>query len=265
MMWISVSRIHILSILAVVFSAGCTTFDNASRHRQHYWDYEDHVDLSDLSASGVVTIGGSTRTLLGLLGQYCWIESPAKAKRVTVNAGMVDIVAWCEEMDSVLEETWCATATFHFDAIAGHEYEVEMKCDECLRLNDVTANDVVAESPYSSSSVVRYMSKCHRAGFEQDLSTGDDTATIMGRSCWFSNGDVSSLVVDAGPINIDLTCRLQRLLPGYTRVTSSFAFDAEAGHTYIFMKRPFGEKCISLYDNTLRSTPIACEPYEKVD
>ena len=90
MMWISVSRIHILSILAVVFSAGCTTFDNASRHRQHYWDYEDHVDLSDLSASGVVTIGGSTRTLLGLFGQYCWIESPAKAKRVTVNAGMVD-------------------------------------------------------------------------------------------------------------------------------------------------------------------------------
>ncbi len=73
-MWISVSRIHILSILAVVFSTGCiTTLDNASRHRQYYWDYEDHVDLSDSSAGGVVTIGGSTRTLLGLVGQYCWI------------------------------------------------------------------------------------------------------------------------------------------------------------------------------------------------
>ncbi len=161
MMRNSFSRIHVLSILAVVFSVGCTTLDNASRHRHYYSDYKDHVDLSDSSAGGVATIGGSKRTLLGIVGQYCWIESPAKAKRVTVNAGMVDIVAWCEEMDPTRDETWCATATFHFDAIAGHVYEVKMTCDECLRLNDVTANDVVAESSYSSSSVVSYMSKCH--------------------------------------------------------------------------------------------------------
>ncbi len=162
MTWSNALRIPILSILAVVFSAGCiTSFDNASVHRQYYSDYEDHVDLSDSSAGGVATIGGSTRTLLGFVGQYCWIESPARAKRVTVNAGIVDIVAWCEDMDPVLEQTWCVTAPFHFDAIAGHEYEVEMKCDECLRLSDVTSNNVVVESPYSSSSVVRYLSKCH--------------------------------------------------------------------------------------------------------
>ena len=96
----------------------------------------------------------------------------------------------------------------------------------------------------------------------------DHTATIMQRGCWLTDGEANSLVVDAGPINMDVTCRLLNWLPlGQNRVTASFDFDAEAGRTYMFtaLELPFGDKCISLFDSTFESTLISCEPYKKVE
>ncbi len=239
-------------LLAFTLCAGCVTTEHRASHH-----YEDHVDLSDLANGSVATIRGSERAALGLWGEYCWLESPGKAKRVTVNAGMVDVVAVCEARDALMNLHSKYSAAFHFNAFAGHEYEIGMQCDGCLRLRDVTAEEVVAESPYLQIGE-----------FQEDLSTSDHTATIIGRDCWLSDGEASSLVVDAGPINIDVTCRLQRLLsPVHTRVTSSFDFDAETGHTYMFtaLGSPFGDKCISLFDSTFESTLISCEPYKKVE
>lgn len=242
-------------LLASTLCASCVTTEHRASHH-----YEDHVDLSDSANGSVATIRGSERAALGLLGEYCWLESPGKAKRVTVNAGMVDVVAVCEFRDELMNERSTYSAAFHFDAFAGHEYEIGMQCDGCLRLRDVTAEEVVAESPYLQIGE-----------FQEDLSTSDHTATIMGGACWLSDGEASSLVVDAGPINIDVTCRVPRLmLLGHTRVTSSFDFDAETGHTYVFMGfggrgLPFGDKCISLFDSTFKMTLISCEPYIKTN
>ena len=239
-------------LLATTLCAGCVTTSHRASHH-----YEDHVDLSDLANGSVATIRGSERAALGLLGEYCWLESPGKAKRVTVNAGMVDVVAVCEARDEMTGKHSTYSAAFHFDAFAGHEYEIEMQCDGCLRLRDATAGEVVAESPYLQIGE-----------FVEDLSTSDHTAKIMQSGCWLSDGEASSLVVDAGPINIDVTCRLPTLmLTGQTRVTSRFDFDAETGHTYMFtaLGSSFGEKCISLFDSTLESTLISCEPYKRVE
>lgn len=242
-------------LLASTLCASCvTTVHRASHH------YEDHVDLSDSANGSVATIRGSERALLGLLGEYCWLESPGKAKRVTVNAGMVDVVAVCEARDELMLEGSTYSAAFHFDAFAGHEYEIGMQCDGCLRLRDVTTEEVIAESPYLQIGE-----------FQEDLSTSDHTAIIMGGGCWLTDGEATSLVVDAGPINIDVTCRVPRLMlmGGYTRLTSSFDFDAETGHTYMFWDVsfgfPFGDKCLSLFDRTSKMALISCEPYKKVE
>ncbi len=120
-------------LLASVLCAGCVTADHRASHH-----YEDHVDLSDLANGSVATIRGSERAALGLLGEYCWLEAPGKAQRVTVNAGMVDVVAVSEARDAVMEEDSTYSAAFHFDAVAGHEYEIEMLCAGCLRLRDIT-------------------------------------------------------------------------------------------------------------------------------
>ncbi len=241
-------------LLASLLCAGCVTTEHRTiRH------YTDHVDLSDSASGSVATIRGSERTAVGLLGEYCWLEAPGKAQRVTVNAGMVDVVAVCEARDAVMEEHSTYSAAFHFDAFAGHEYEIGMQCDGCLRLRDVTAEEVVAESPYLQIGE-----------FQENLSTSDHTATIMQRGCWLTDGEATSLIVDAGPISMDVTCRLIGWIPTrQNRATASFDFDAEAGHTYMIsaLQSSTG-KCISLSDITeSRSRPplISCEPYEKVE
>jgi len=243
---------YLVVLLLVVTVSGCVTTEHqANRH------YADHVDVSDFANGNVASILGSERAALGLLGEYCWLEAPGRAQRVTVNAGTVDVVAVCEARDEVMEANSTFSAAFHFDAVAGHEYEIEMKCDGCLRLRDVTAEEVVAESPYLQIGE-----------FQEDLSTSDRTAIIRGGGCWITDGEASYLVVDAGTIHIEVNCRLPRLtLPGQTRVTSSFDFDAETGHTYMFtaLGLPFGEKCISLFDSTFESTLISCEPYKQVE
>lgn len=248
------SRIRIFCSLSVVtVCAGCITgLSDLNTSAENY------VDLSD-PAAGKAQLRAA-RWDIGIAGIYCYMTAPAFAERVTVTAGSVDVSVVCETSDIGSNTTWVTEASFSFDALTGHDYVItERRCGGCVKLTDETTGEVVAAFPALSYS--------KGAGIEQDLSTGDDTATIKGfSSCRLSNRKIRSLVVDAGPIIIDVTCELHRLTIPFSKwITSSFAFNAEAGHTYTFIKIPFGEKCISLYDNTLKSTPIACEPYEKVD
>ena len=243
---------YVVVLLLFVTVSGCATTEH--RMVRHY---ADHVDISDAANGNVATIRGRERTLVGLLGEYCWLEAPGKAQRVTVNAGMVDVVAVCEARDEVMAANSTFSAAFHFDAVAGHEYEIEMLCDGCLRLRDITTEETVAESPYLQVGE-----------FQEDLSTSDSTAIINGGACWLTEGEATSLIVDAGPISMDVTCRLLAWIPArQNRATASFDFDAEAGHTYSFQSvgMPFVEECISLFDRTFESTIISCEPYKYVE
>ena len=148
MIWNSTSRIRIFcTLVVIVLCAGCVA-PWALDHKR--FAYEDYVDLSDSATGGVATIRGTNRNVIGLYGDYCWMHSPAHAKRVTVNAGLVDIVAVCVEADVVLtdrkSEIKTFNAAFHFDALAGHEYEIGRKCRKCIQLRDATANEVIAEN-----------------------------------------------------------------------------------------------------------------------
>jgi len=139
---IDVSRTRtVCNLVVIALCAGCTTWEHNSRK-----DYVDHVDLSDASADGVATIQGSSRTFLGQLGEYCWIASPARAMRVTLNAGEVDIFVQCEGIDVVEEEVVMFVALFRFNALAGHVYETNSKCKTCIQLVDVSTSEVITES-----------------------------------------------------------------------------------------------------------------------
>ena len=47
------------------------------------------------------------------------------------------------------------TATFRFEALAGHKYEISsQKCYQCFRLRDATTNELVAESPAEPESAL---------------------------------------------------------------------------------------------------------------
>ncbi len=157
MIWNSTSRIRIFcTLVVIVLCAGCGTYWALDHKR---FAYEDYVDLSDSATGGVATIRGTNTSVIGVFGDYCWMKSPATAKRVTVNAGLVDIVAVCVYADALRSEpvrsNQIFNAAFHFDALAGHEYEIGRKCRECIQLRDATANEVVAENPISQDGGFR--------------------------------------------------------------------------------------------------------------
>ncbi len=139
------SRIGIFCTLGIItICGGCATIYNRL-------DREGHVDLSGSGSAGVATIRGTTFDI-GVASMDCWIKSPANAKRVTLDAGMVDIIALCRYTDTNPGSS-LYSATFHFEALAGHKYEISSrKCYQCFRLRDATTNELVAESPAEPGS-----------------------------------------------------------------------------------------------------------------
>ncbi len=88
----------------------------------------------------MATIKGATRNVL-VAHIMCAIEHPVRARKVTVNAGPIDIVAACTVVGEYTE-----TASFSFDAIAGHEYRIRMHVPGSgnIDLVDDTENSVLS-------------------------------------------------------------------------------------------------------------------------
>jgi hypothetical protein len=99
----------------------------------------DFVDVS--ATESVATIRGQSH-----YGPFwtvsCWIEKPAKAKKLKIDAGLVYITAMCH----IEGDGCCAdlSAAFSFTAIAGHEYRVRRRMrPDVIELVDDTDNVVI--------------------------------------------------------------------------------------------------------------------------
>ena len=81
-------------------------------------DWESEIDLSD--SEETATIRGETLNIV--VGHVtCIVAYPARAKKLTINAGNVSIRAECHV---VLEGS--DSADFNFDALPGHEYLINI-------------------------------------------------------------------------------------------------------------------------------------------
>lgn len=254
-------KIRIFCTLVVVtICAGCATSYSGIRIKA-----ENHVDLSDPAADQAQI--RAARWDIGLAGIYCYMTAPAKAERVTVNAGRVDITAACETI-AIGDGTWTDASSFSFDALPDHHYLIETRtCNGCIRLTDETTRMVVAEFPsikYYRRGGMNYRRSTGEE-IEEDLSTGNDTVKLIALGeCRLNNHEVGILLVDAGSINIDVGCTdVEGNTPSFRILRSSFAFDAKTGHTYYFW-RSSSKECIALFDTTTVNAPISCEPYESV-
>jgi hypothetical protein len=73
----------------------------------------------------------------------CWIEKPARAKKLKIDSGLTEITALCRiDFDGGVDND---SAVFCFTAIAGHEYSVRrrMRPDADIELVDDTDNIVM--------------------------------------------------------------------------------------------------------------------------
>ena len=108
----------------------------------------DYIDLSD--SESVATIRGETRNVL-FAHIICSIRCPRAARKVTVNAGPINIVAACQ-VDGGRYNT--RTARFSFDAIAGHDYRIRMLVPGSgnIVLVDDTINKIIRVHKKGSTS-----------------------------------------------------------------------------------------------------------------
>ena len=105
-----------LIVLVILFSsAGCGL---ATGPLSLLDSTPDYIDVSD--SESVATIRGATRNAL-ITHVVCAIANPARARKVTVNAGPTNLDVRCTVWGEYAE-----TASFSFDAIAGHDYRVRM-------------------------------------------------------------------------------------------------------------------------------------------
>ena len=196
----------------------------------------------------------------GALSSFFWttceITWPVVADSIVVDPGPAIFMESCSF--SVGDYGGPFMAVIQFDAEAGHTYKIKGTV-VCLELLDVTADSQVVD--------------CYRYFVHsfKDLSTGDDTAIIRSGSdsrnyCSPTMGQklFGYLLIDSGPITIDVTCRKTGTFGGHPRLlTSVFDFEAQAGHTYAFSAED--DECIKLLDITADESIIACESYEQHD
>ena len=213
-------------------------------------DAENYVDLSDPTADKAQL--RAAKWDIGIAGVYCYMTVPANAERVTVNAGAVNVSVVCETSSVGSNITAVDSASFSFNALAGHDYVITKRdCGGCVKLKDQTTKKLVAEYPILHSTApgwapVRPNVASIRAGEASRNKGGCRPFKRRSRE----SGDLIN--VDAGPVSINATCFR-------SESTARFEFVAEAGHTYTFTATE--KDCISLLDITSEEILIACEPY----
>jgi hypothetical protein len=109
-----------------------------------YGAWASDVDIS--SSFSVATIRGESRQLITTY-VTCRINHPAKTRKLTFNAGPMQVAVKCTDGYGKSEHAY-----FNFDAVSGHDYAVRMYVtpwDRSIDLVDVTDNETVIESTSS--------------------------------------------------------------------------------------------------------------------
>jgi hypothetical protein len=239
----------LMTMIAAVVLPGCglTTGPISMVHSQ-----PDFVDVS--TSKNVAIIRGGT--LHGVIGTVkCWIEKPAEAMMLKVDAGPTEITANCWLM---IGGEWDEQATFSFTAIAGQEYRVRRRKfgGVGIELVDDTGNIVVESSKTKDLSMGETALVKHAVGYGKGV-CGPTKDKVWGDP----PHNLKNIMVDAGPVTIYATCHKSGFL-GPKKKRASFDLVAEAGHTYMVADE--GKKCGSLLDITFEEESlIACEPFEE--
>ena len=191
----SISRIFFI-LVVIIYSSGCASIVHGLTS-----DYKSAVDLSDSDTQDVAIIRGADATTMpGFISDHCWIRSPGQAKQVTVNAGVIDITAACEGFDFSGSSggTNMHFLSFHFDALAGHEYTIKRRRGH-FRVRDMTAKQNLEHCTQSSTDAcytsAAASNSAARAEMEEALTPGriksaQQMLNLLGYECGEPTGVV---------------------------------------------------------------------------
>ncbi len=267
MIWDNSRAIRMISVLVISgFASGCASIVHNTKS-----DYESAVDLADASNVAIIR-GAYTTAMAGYMSEDCWILEPGNAKQITVNAGVISVTAACEGFDffdSTNGNLKVHFLSFHFDALAGHEYEIK-RYRATFRLHDRTVKKKLKHCAKSKTDT------CYtNQDYLDDRSTGANIvmmnkALIMAGGAKSNKGackpalkqkvyGMNKIYVDPGATTIYARC-FDRFF-GLPTSVAKFDFVAEIGHEYTFAASD--KECIRLIDITTAEIDLACEPYQE--
>ena len=269
MIWDNSGALRIFFVLiASGFVSGCASIVHSTKS-----EFESAVDLSDANDVAIIK-GVYTNAMAGYMSEDCWILEPGNARQITMNAGVVNITAACEGFDffdpnnSIMNVHYLS---FHFDALAGHEYAIK-RYRGTFRLHDKTVRQKLRHCAKSKTDT------CYTNGENTgDRSTGANIA-LMNRASIMAGGAASNkggckpalkqnargmngMYIDPGAITIYARCF--DLFFGRPTSVAKFDFVAKAEHEYTFAASD--EECIRLIDITDAEIVLACEPYKEAE
>jgi len=125
-------------VVSVLLCAGCLHQQNRSLG----W-YAAAVDLSDADGNvEAATVTGRAGSIV-LWSWDCWMDYPARAKRLILKPGPVTLRVACE-VAGVTDSLFVASLTF--DAAPGGTYDAGSSLSRCIVVRDVVSGNVVAGS-----------------------------------------------------------------------------------------------------------------------
>ena len=269
MIWDNPTALRIFFVLvASGFVSGCASIVHSTKS-----EFESAVDLSNANDVAIIR-GVYTTAMAGYMSEDCWILEPGNARQITMNAGVVNITAACEGFDFFDPNNSTVNVkylSFHFDALAGHEYAIK-RYRGTFRLHDKTGRQKLRHCAKSKTDT------CYtNSGGKDGRSTGASIA-LMNRALIMAGGAASNkgsckpalmqnargingIYVDAGAITIYARCF--DYLFGRPTSVAKFDFVAEVEHQYSFAASD--EECIRLIDITDAEIVLACEPYKEAE
>jgi hypothetical protein len=129
-------------LLLAVLSAGLFSGCVHQQNRALDW-YQEEVDLAGSRAQPETVVVEGSAGFAVLWSWDCWMDYPARAKRLRLRPGTVTVRVLCEVGGL---NDWLHRATFSFNAVAGHRYRATTFMSACIHLRDLQANRVVARS-----------------------------------------------------------------------------------------------------------------------
>jgi hypothetical protein len=220
----------------------------------------DNIDVSTGESTAVVEGQPDAET-------PCSVMQPARANRVTVDAGPVSLSIACftyylsAPNYARAKRSW--VSYMDFDAEAGHGYRIEPKLSrkgqnsvEHVSLVDLLTNEIVARAPAEAGRTFNY----------DVVASNIEWAVIYCVGCVFD--DRSFIVLPPAAVRLSSQWFTTRFFHTFKDVEAELEFDAKPGHTYFvqratnpieeFASAPDNADCAMVVDWTKDREFVTC-------
>ena len=220
--------------------------------------------IADVSSGeNIVTIAGSTS---GPGGWYCYLENPATADTIVVEAGPIHIDVICDELDPKSGKRGRGHfAKIDFDAWAGRKYKLigYSDCSDCSArsaygFDYVELLDQTDGNSLVSRKSIQWLRPDRDTPFDTEIAF--ESRGSLGPHCAASSWQAGWMSIKAQPLQLEVVCgmRAGAITDKYLSFDAIVSFDAKSGHLYWIHMLTESQHKICVSDISEKDLQIMC-------